>query len=270
MNGMPMLLYGTAWKKERTAALVTQAVTLGFRGIDTACQPKHYSEAGVGAALKALAAQGIPRDALFLQTKFTSLDGQDPANVPYDPGAPLAEQVAQSFAATKKNLGTDTVDSWVLHSPMRTFADTMTVWRAMENVHDAGGARLLGLSNCYDLGLFEKIHAAARVKPAVLQNRFYAQTGYDADLRAWSLDHGVRYQSFWTLSANPELLASRTVTALARGLAKTSAQILFRYLVQKGVTPLTGTTSEQHMKDDLAVASFELSAADLAAVDALL
>ena len=270
MAEMPTLIYGTAWKGDRTAALVAQAVTLGFRGIDTACQPRHYSEAGVGEALKALAARGVPRDALFLQTKFTSVDGQDPANIPYDPGAPLAEQVAQSFATTLRNLGTDRVDSWVLHSPLRGFADTMTVWRAMEEVHDAGGARLLGLSNCYDPGLFAKIHGAARVKPAVLQNRFYAQTGYDAELRAWCLERGVRYQSFWTLSANPELLSSRTVGALARGLGKTPPQILFRYLVQKGVTPLTGTTSEQRMEDGLAVASFELSAQDVAAVDGLL
>ncbi|TBR19879.1 aldo/keto reductase [bacterium] len=270
MPPLPPLLYGTAWKKDRTAALVEQAVLLGFRGIDTACQPKHYSEAGVGQALKALAAVGIGRDQLFLQTKFTSLDGQDPARVPYDPRAPLAEQVKQSFAASLKNLGTDHLDSWVLHSPLRTLAETMEVWGAMEAVRAAGGARMLGLSNCYDLDELKEVHAAAAVKPSVLQNRFYAQTGYDAELRAFCEDNGMRYQSFWTLSANPHLLASPAVQGLARRLGRTPAQVLFRYLNQRGVVPLTGTTSPQHMKEDLAILEFELAPADLAAVDGLL
>lgn len=270
MTAMPALLYGTAWKKDRTAELVEKAVLLGFRGIDTACQPKHYSEPGVGEALKRLAAQGIGRDKLFLQTKFTSIDGQDPARVPYDPSAPLAQQVAQSFAATQKNLGTDFVDSLVLHSPMRTFAETMEVWAAMEMVRAAGGARALGLSNCYDLDVLTAIHDGAAVKPSVLQNRFYNQSGYDADIRAWCLAHGVRYQGFWTLSANPHILGSSVVRAMTRDLGKTPAQILFRFLHQKGVVPLTGTTSEAHMKEDLDILEFELPAKAVADVDALL
>lgn len=267
---MPPLLYGTAWKKDRTASLVEQAVTLGFRGIDTACQPKHYSEPGVGAALKALAGKGIGREALFLQTKFTPIDGQDPARVPYDPAAPLAEQVAQSFASSLKNLGTATVDSLVLHSPLRTFEATMDVWQAMEAVRLAGGARMLGLSNCYDLDVFKEIHSAASVKPSVLQNRFYAQSGYDKELRAWCAGNGVRYQSFWTLSANPHLLESGPVAGLARSLGKTPAQVLLRFLNQRGVVPLTGTTSEAHMKEDLDILSFELASSDVERIEALL
>lgn len=270
MTAMPALLYGTAWKKERTADLVEKALTLGFRGIDTACQPKHYNEAGVGEAVARLAKAGIGRGELFLQTKFTPIDGQDPARVPYDPAAPLAVQVAQSFAATQKNLGTDYVDSLVLHSPLRTFAQTRTVWEAMEAVRAAGGARALGVSNCYDLDQFRELYEAVSVKPAVLQNRFYAETGYDAELRAWCLERGVRYQSFWTLSANPHLLGSGAFRALSKGLGKTPAQILFRYLHQRGVVPLTGTTSEIHMKEDLDILGFELTAKALADVDALL
>lgn len=266
MTAMPALLYGTAWKKDRTAELVEKAVRLGFRGIDTACQPKHYSEPGVGQALKALAAAGIGRDTLFLQTKFTSLDGQDPARVPYDPDAPLAEQVAQSFAASQKNLGTDYVDSLVLHSPMRTFAETLEVWGAMELVRAAGGARALGVSNCYDPGAFRALYDAAAVKPSVLQNRFYADSGYDVELRAFCRGHGVRYQSFWTLTANPHLLRGPAVQGPARRLAKTPAQVLFRFLHQVDVVPLTGTTSEEHMKEDLDVLGFELSEADVAGI----
>ncbi len=150
---MPGLIYGTAWKADRTADLVVKAVMAGFRGIDTACQPKHYSEAGVGQALNTLAKKGITREALFLQTKFTSLNGQDPSRLPYDRNAPLAAQVAQSFLASRKNLGTDYVDALVLHSPFRTHDETMTAWRAMESIHHSGGARSLGISNCYELAV---------------------------------------------------------------------------------------------------------------------
>src|SRR5690606_35875590 len=81
----PRILYGTAWKKERTQPLVERAIELGFRGIDTAAQPKHYDEAAVGLALEAVIARGIvERAALYVQTKFTPYPGQDPSRVPYD------------------------------------------------------------------------------------------------------------------------------------------------------------------------------------------
>ena len=81
---MPPIIYGTAWKKERTTGLSVQAITAGFRGIDTACQPKHYNEPGVGEALIKLNALGIRREALFIQTKFTSLSGSEHKFTPLD------------------------------------------------------------------------------------------------------------------------------------------------------------------------------------------
>jgi diketogulonate reductase-like aldo/keto reductase len=260
---MPKLIYGTAWKKKRTEDLVVTAVLAGFTGIDTACQPKHYEEPLVGSALLKLQKLGIERDALFLQTKFTPLSGQDPARLPYDPNAPLETQVAQSFKVSQKNLQTDHIDSWLLHSPLASYQDTLTVWRAMEAIHNAGGARQLGISNCYDLDYLQRLSADARVKPAVVQNRFYQDTGYDAQLRQWCTDHGVIYQSFWTLTANPHILDSRTVRTLARQYDKTEAQIFFGYLGLIGIVPLTGTCSEQHMKEDLASFDIELTADEM-------
>ncbi|MCJ7775488.1 MAG: aldo/keto reductase, partial [Desulfobulbaceae bacterium] len=180
---MPRIIYGTAWKKDRTADLVVKAIQAGFRGIDTACHPKHYNESLVGAALQRLQNQGIEREALFLQTKFTPLSGQDPRQVPYDKNSPVELQVAQSFEASKKNLQTEYVDSLVLHSPMAPHALLMKVWNAMEKIQKTGGARQLGISNCYDAEVFRSLYADANVKPAVVQNRFYQETGYDANLR---------------------------------------------------------------------------------------
>jgi diketogulonate reductase-like aldo/keto reductase len=255
----PKILYGTAWKKADTARLVTAAIQLGFRGIDTACQPKHYDEAAVGAGVAACLHGDLTRADLYLQTKFTSLDGQDPARVPYDPVAPLAQQVAQSFNVSLRNLQTTYVDSLILHSPMASAHDTMEVWRAFEQLVDTGGVRQLGISNCYSLKQFDALYSSARIKPTVLQNRFHAATGYDQELRAFCQHHQIVYQSFWTLTANPKTLAHATIKSLSAKYGRTPAQILFRYLTQIGIVPLTGTRSEEHMRADLAIFDFELT-----------
>lgn len=266
----PGIIYGTAWKKDRTAALVEQAVSLGFRGIDTACQPKHYDEPGVGAGLAACMKAGLERDDIYLQSKFTPVDGQDPERMPYDPKVSLAEQVAQSFATSLKNLRTPYLDCLILHSPLSDERDTHDVWRAMEAIFDSGRARQLGISNCYRPELLERLYRLSRVKPAVVQNRFYAQTRYDREIREFCRRSRIIYQSFWTLTANPSILAHPTLRALASTHGRTPAQIFFRYLTQTGVVPLTGTTSETHMREDLAIFEFELTPDQCAAVSGLL
>ena len=160
----PRIIYGTAWKKERTEPLVKQAIASGFRGIDTACQPKHYDEAGVGAAVAASVRAGLRREELYLQTKFTPVGGQDPKRIPYDPDAPLAEQVAQSIRVSLRNLQADYIDCLVLHSPLRNMRDTEAVWQAMQVGVEAGAVKQLGISNCYDLAMLKQLHRSASVR----------------------------------------------------------------------------------------------------------
>jgi diketogulonate reductase-like aldo/keto reductase len=264
---IPGILYGTAWKKTDTQRLVQIAIQLGFRGIDTACQPKHYDEAGVGAGVAASLNSGLSRSDLYLQTKFTSVSGQDPRRIPYDARAFLPEQIAQSFAASLRNLQTDYLDCLILHSPLPTAERTLAAWHALESLVDAGGVRQLGISNCYALDDIEHLWRHSRIKPAVVQNRFHAETGYDREIRAFCGQHQIVYQSFWTLTANPHILAHAAITALASTHKRTPPQILFRYLTQTGVVPLTGTRSEAHMRDDLGSFDFELTAAERRAVD---
>jgi diketogulonate reductase-like aldo/keto reductase len=270
-NGVriPRLIYGTAWKRQKTAGCVERALTLGFRGIDTACQPKHYFESGVGEGVAAYLNDKKSRGDLYIQTKFTSLSGQDPQQIPYDPKAPLAEQVVQSFQASLRNLRTEYLDCLVLHSPLESNEATQTVWRAMEELVDRGGVRQIGISNCYQFAFFERHCRWARIKPAVLQNRFYDATGYDRELRAFCRQQAIVYQSFWTLSANPHVLAHDTVKSLASKHGRTAAQILFRYLTQEEVVPLTGTQSEIHMREDLGIFDFELAESERAAMAVL-
>ncbi len=267
---IPKLLYGTAWKKSRTAPLVEMALGQGFRGIDTACQPKHYHEPGVGAGVAASLGEELRRSDLYLQTKFTPVSGQDMHQIPYDAKARPAEQVALSFQASLRNLRTGYLDCLVLHSPIAEANELLEVWRAMEAIVDSGGARQIGISNCYQLTQLEWLYRNARFKPAVLQNRFYAQSHYDREIRAYCRQHDIFYQSFWTLTANRHLLAHATVQDFAASHKRTPAQILFRYLTMVDVIVLTGTTSEQHMREDLAIFEFELTRGECDAVTALL
>jgi diketogulonate reductase-like aldo/keto reductase len=255
MASRPHLVYGTAWKKDDTARYVSEAVSAGFRFIDTACQPKHYNEAGVGNGWTAAAQElGLKREDFWLQTKFTSVSGQDPNNLPYDKHAPVAEQIRTSLQVSLKNLHTDYLDSWVMHSPYPTIGETIDAWRIMEEAVDAGKVRQLGLSNCYSLDVFREIYDGARHKPKVLQNRFYAESNFDTELRQFCKEHDITYQSFWTLSASRNALATREAHDAAEKNGLTPQTYMFAFLMSLGyITPLSGTTSPAHMAQDVAI-----------------
>ncbi|MFO0775755.1 MAG: aldo/keto reductase [Nitrospiraceae bacterium] len=269
-NGVtiPDFMYGTAWKKEATAGLVVQAVTVGFRAIDTANQLVHYDEALVGAALQALTQDGVTRDALFLQTKFTPVDGQD-HRLPYDPRADVATQVRQSFESSCAHLHTTTLDSYVLHGPYGRrglTTDDWSVWRTMEALYREGRTRMIGVSNvsAEQLALF---CAQAEVKPMVVQNRCYAAFGWDRSVRTICKEQGVVYQGFSLLTANREVFVDPTVREMARRYGVGLAQLVFRFAMQVGMLPLTGTTNPQHMEDDLACTSITLTDEDVQYLD---
>lgn len=267
---MPWILYGTAWKKEQTTACVERALHAGFRGIDTANQAKHYSEALVGEGIRALRKQGLKRDELFLQTKFTSRDGQD-HRLPYDSTAPLATQVQQSFQSSLEHLATDYLDSYVLHGPMNypgLGAEDFEVWGAMETLHRAGAARMIGISNVNILQL-QTLYEQATVKPAVVQNRCYAVKGWDRNVRDFCRAHGILYQGFSLLTANPFVMEHPFVEAIAQRWGATGEQVVFRFARQVGMNPLTGTTSPEHMKQDLEVNQWNLTADEVATIERL-
>jgi diketogulonate reductase-like aldo/keto reductase len=251
---MPEFLYGTAWKEGRTAAVVELAIGAGFRAIDTANQRKHYYEAGVGEGLAAAYGAGIvTREDLFLQTKFTYQRGQD-HRLPYDPRASLKIQVAQSLASSLEHLGTDHVDSFVLHGPSSGYEwmeDDSEVWEAMRKERDAGRTRLLGVSNV-SLEHLQQMAAISLELPAYVQNRCYARTGWDRQVRAFCDQHKITYQGFSLLTANPEVLRHAPLIDLATKLNATPAQVVFSFARAVGMLPLTGTSSAEHMKQDLA------------------
>ena len=261
---IPSFMYGTAWKKDATSHLVQQAVAAGFTAIDTANQLIHYQEALVGEALLALATQGIARERLFLQTKFTPVNGQD-HRTPYDPSADLTTQVNQSFESSLSHLHTDRVDAYVLHGPYQRWglgkAD-WEVWAAMERLYEAGRTRMIGISNVA-AGQLTELCARAKHKPMVVQNRCYAALGWDKEVREICRDQAIVYQGFSLLTANREVLADPTVRTIAQRLETGVAQVIFRFAMQIGMLPLTGTTNPQHMKEDLAAGQLILSEEDM-------
>jgi diketogulonate reductase-like aldo/keto reductase len=265
----PTFIYGTAWKEDRTAGLVELAVRSGFRAIDTANQRKHYNEAGVGEALQKLhAAKVITREELWLQTKFTYQRGQD-HRLPYDPAAQLAKQVAQSLASSLEHLRTDHVDSFVLHGPSSGYAwtdDDTEVWQAMVAERNAGRTKVLGVSNVGINHLIDMERAKLEL-PKFVQNRCFARLAWDAQVREWCAANKVIYQGFSLLTANVEVLHHPFVHALAERLNATPAQVIFAFSRQIGMLPLTGTTSEKHMKEDLASLKLELSEKEMRAIE---
>jgi len=260
---LPAFLYGTAWKKDATAEYVYHALCNGFTAIDTAAQPKHYREDLVAAGIaKAIKEGKIKRSDLYLQTKFTSIHGQDPNRLPYDPKASLPDQVNASVISSLQNFNFADVgardepqqpyiDTLVLHSPMPTIDETLEVWHTLEQ-YIPGEIKNLGISNCNLFTLMD-LWERANIKPVVVQNRFYADTKYDIGVRKFCQEKGIIYESFWTLSANPALLKSKETSRLAKELGISFQSALYCLVLGLGNTViLNGTISHKHMSEDLA------------------
>ncbi len=268
---VPAFFYGTAWKEARTEELSRLALGVGFRAIDTANQRKHYVEEAVGDAVAAvLGSIAITREALFLQTKFTSPDGQD-ERIPYDTKQSPALQVRQSFESSLSHLGTSYVDAYVLHGPVSRSglaAADWGAWRAMEALQREQRARFIGVSNV-SLEQLTLLCRDADIKPAFVQNRCYARTGWDRRVRALCAQHDIVYQGFSLLTANAREVAGPVVARIAQRTGRSPAQVVFRFALEVGMIPLTGTSSAAHMREDLGAFDFELTDADVRAIERL-
>jgi diketogulonate reductase-like aldo/keto reductase len=268
---VPSFFYGTAWKEERTEALTRQALDAGFRAIDTANQRRHYVEADVGSAVAAwLGDTGNARESVFLQTKFTYVRGQD-QRLPYDAKADFETQVAQSFQSSLEHLKTSYLDSYLLHGPStgRGLADAdWAVWRSMEALKNSGKVRLIGVSNVTREQL-ELLERGAEVAPAFVQNRCYASTGWDREVRAVCRANGIAYQAFSLLTANTRELRTAAVESIVKRTGRTLPQVVFRFAIEVGMIPLTGTSSAAHLREDLACFDFTLDESERRLIESI-
>ncbi|KAF2279073.1 aldo-keto reductase-like protein [Westerdykella ornata] len=255
-------IYGTAWKKDRTKGLVELALENGFRAVDTAAQPRHYQEEEVGRGIRAWLSKrgdggGVrERGDIYVQTKYTTPAGQDLNNMPYDPSEPLETQIRTSVASSLRNLRPQEdsdensyLDCVLLHSPLPTINQTIQAWKILET-YVPDRIRALGISNV-TLPVLQAIQESSTIKPSVVQNRFYPQTRYDGPLRAFCREQGISYQSFWTLTGNPHLLRSEPVSSLAQAANVGTATALYAFVMDLDIMVLNGTTSANHMREDL-------------------
>ena len=268
-NAVARFLYGTAWKEGETQRLTELAIQNGFRGIDTANQRRHYHEAAVGAGIGAVIASGlVTRNELFLQTKYTFQRGQD-HRLPYDPNAPIATQVEQSFTSSLEHLDTDRIDSYLLHGPTRAAGltdDDWEAWQAMETIHENGQAGLLGVSNI-SLEQLESLCEGARVPPSFVQNRCYAVHRWDRAIREFCSTKGITYQGFSLLTANRQVLSSPQLAEMAVHHGCTLAELIFGFSLAVGMIPLTGTTSSDHMQGDLRAFDLDLQPDEISCIE---
>lgn len=200
----------------------------------------------------------MPNAGQKVQTKFTSPAGQDPNNMPYSPDDSVTDQVHASVKSSLLNLrpkedASDTEDSYIdcllLHSPLPTMRQTLEAWRTLET-YVPHKIRHLGISNVSQ-PILEVVYRSSTVKPAVVQNRFYAATGYDVPLRRFCRENGIVYESFWTLTGNPQLLTSTPVTMLAQ-FARVSPEVaLYALVTAMDIVVLNGTTNAERMREDL-------------------
>ncbi|KAI7276726.1 hypothetical protein KC345_g6792 [Hortaea werneckii] len=179
--------------------------------------------------------------------------------MPYDPKTNITDQVNTSVASSLRNLGpaedgahhSSYIDCLVLHSPFPSPTQTEEAWRAMET-HVPNSVRTLGISNIYSISALEELYKFASVKPSVVQNRFFRDTGYDQGIRNFCAEKDMTYQSFWTLTANPHLMMSEPTRELAKAVGVSLPVALYGLVLGLGkVSVLDGTTNAERMHEDL-------------------
>jgi hypothetical protein len=229
----------------------------------------------VGAGLRRALEDGtVARDDVYLQTKFTSVDGQDRAQaLPYDLRAPVREQVRQSVARSLANLGVERLDAVVLHSPLRTREATLEAYRALEGCVGENKIGRLGVSNIYDPAELSWLIEAAAVPVSVVQNRWYEGNGWDwpSELPFCCADQSTTCASGTGSRTSPSG-RSRAARACSRATrcatsrpgtgarpsrpCTASASCAPRACspdARWNITPLCGSTNPQHMAEALAV-----------------
>ena len=260
-RNIPEIIYGTAWKEDSTESLVCESLKMGFRGIDTANQRRHYNEEAAGNAISQVIKSDLKREDLFIQTKYTFPSGQD-HRIPYDIGDDYRTQVKKSFLSSLTHLQVDHIDSYILHGPSVPYGWTQNdweVWQEMETIQNEGGTNYLGVSNV-NIEQLRTLFEGANNKPVFVQNRCFAQQGWDKDVRVFCKENNIVYQGFSLLTANPFVLPA--VKKIADNANKTPAQVLFKFSMHIGILPLTGTTSQTHMKEDISL-DFSLKDEDI-------
>ena len=268
---VPRFLYGTAWKEDETKRLTELALEQGFRGIDTANQRRHYHEAAVGQAVRASVESGLvtrDRPVPANQVHLSAGTGSSPALRSRGTHPNPGRAVVRQFAGASGDRDDRFLPAARPHAADGLAAGRLGAWRAMETIHDSGRVRWLGVSNV-TLEQLQCLCHDARVRPRFVQNRCYAAQGWDHRVREFCTANDITYQGFSLLTANREAITRPELARIAKRHGRTVAQVVFRFAVDVGMMPLTGTTNAGHMRDDVAVFDLRLTREEIKAIEEL-
>ncbi len=242
---MPILGFGVYQvPPDETEQAVSNALEAGYRSLDTAAA--YQNEEAVGRAVRS---SGIPRDELFITTKLWIQSNGD-------------RDTLQAFENSLQNLGMDYVDLYLIHQP---FGDVYGEWRVMEQLNADGRARAIGVSNFSSDRLVDLI-VHNEVVPAVNQietNPFY-QRAVEGQLMS---DHGVRHESWAPFAEGKNgLFSNPSLTEIGNGHGKSIAQVVLRWLIQRGVVVIPKSVRPDRMAENFQVFDFELSPQEMSAI----
>ncbi|NYE95120.1 2,5-diketo-D-gluconate reductase A [Psychromicrobium silvestre] len=253
-NSMPQLGLGV-WQvpDDEATAAVTSALNAGYRSIDTAAI--YGNEEGVGKAIKDfLASSGVDRSELFVTTKLWN-------------GEQGYEKTLAAFETSLNKLGLEYVDLYLIHWPTPendTYVDT---WRAFEEIYASGRAKAIGVSNFQQAHLQRLIDLGGTV-PAVNQIELHPNL-QQRELRAFHAEHGIHTEDWSPLAQGGELLQDASLIAIAEAHGKSTAQVIIRWHVQIGNIVIPKSVTPERIAANIDVFDFELSAEELATIEAL-
>ncbi|MER6956209.1 aldo/keto reductase [Streptomyces sp. NPDC000618] len=245
---MPILGFGVFQvPAEETERVVTDALAAGYRHLDTAAA--YGNEEAVGKAIKA---SGISRDELFITTKmWVNEKGEEGAK--------------EAFDTSLRLLGLDYLDLYLIHQP---FGDYYSSWRAMQDLHHQGLIRAIGVSNFYPDRLVDLIDHN-EIVPAVnqIETHPYFQRADDQALMA---ERGVQIESWGPLAeGRNNIFSDPTLSAIGEAHGKSVAQVVLRWLTQRGVVVIPKSSRPERMAENMAVFDFELTGDEMDRIAAL-
>jgi len=231
---------------QETQRAVRWALEIGYRHIDTAAA--YGNEEDVGQALKA---SGVPREQVFVTTKVWNADQG-------------YESTLGAFDASRRKLGLDVVDLYLVHWPVRgKYTDT---WRALEKLYADGKVRAIGVSN-FLVHHLEDLLAGTDVVPAVNQVEFHPFL-VQKPLLEFGRARGIRHEA-WSPLTRGQMLDHETIATLARKHGRSNAQVLLRWDLQLGVVTIPKSVHRERILENSRIFDFELDAEDLASLETL-
>jgi len=247
---IPGIGFGT-WRLSPSEAResVAAALDIGYRLIDTA--KLYANEKEVGQAIRA---SGIPREQIYVTTKLWTSDQ-------------AYESTRQAFEESRRKLNLEYIDLYLIHWPGDDRHKRHEAWRAMAEIHQAGTAKAIGVSN-FTIDNLKELMEASDIKPAVNQIQFHPFIySPQKELLDYCQAEGIVFEAYSPLARGR--LSDPMLAEIGRKYGKSPSQVTLRWAIQHGTIPLPRSSQRKHIEENFDVFDFELLGEDMAAIDRL-